>query len=244
MKNLKFKKASVAALITLALTGTMFSFAGCSDNSSDETTTAAETTEATTTEAEVSEETTTEAETSEETSVSEDEGTGLKDGDRFQGTIMIEGMEEQVNYEHVIDKKIGVELDYEYEYLAKSSENDTLVFTSVYDDAENPRNYLEISFSPETDISLIEAYSPELAKDYEEVTATDFQNASSTDVPTQLDAFVSKGEAEPADSLQRIYIIPVDGGCIVGVAHFTVESAEGFGNRFGTIMRSLVVTDR
>ena len=34
------------------------------------------------------------------------------------------------------------------------------------------------------------------------------------------------------DSMQTVYIIPAANGCLVAAAHYTVESAEGFGARF------------
>ncbi len=69
------------------------------------------------------------------------------DGERFEDTILIEGMEEPVKYEHLINSKIGIEMDYDYEQFVRTSEGDREVFTSVYDDAENAENYLEVTYS-------------------------------------------------------------------------------------------------
>ena len=46
------------------------------------------------------------------------------------------------------------------------------------------------------------------------------------------------------DLLQMVYIIPAPDGCRVATAHYSIESAEGFGRRFSYILNTLVVIDR
>ena len=41
--------------------------------------------------------------------------TGRQDGERFETTIILEGMEEKVRYEHIRDEALGFEMDYDYE---------------------------------------------------------------------------------------------------------------------------------
>ena len=44
--------------------------------------------------------------------------------------------------------------------------------------------------------------------------------------------------------LQTVYVIPAADGCRIATAHYTNESAEGFGTRFHCIMNTLAVIDR
>ena len=76
-------------------------------------------------------------------------GTGRQDGERFEDVIMIEGMEETVRYEHIINDSIGIEMDYDYESLKRYSESDRERFVSVYDDPEKPEIYLDVTYSAE-----------------------------------------------------------------------------------------------
>ena len=60
-----------------------------------------------------------------------EEKTGREDGERFEDTIMLEGMEETVKYEHVKDTAKGFEMDYDYESLTRLKEADREKFVSV-----------------------------------------------------------------------------------------------------------------
>ena len=62
---------------------------------------------------------------------------------------MIEGIEETVRYEHIINDSIGIEMDYDYESLKRYSESDRERFVSVYDDPEKPEIYLDVTYSAE-----------------------------------------------------------------------------------------------
>ena len=59
-----------------------------------------------------------------------------------------------------------------------------------------------------------------------------------------IDASNAKGNKGTPDLLQTVYIIPAADGCRIATAHYTFESAEGFGRRFNYIMNTLVVIDR
>lgn len=90
-----------------------------------------------------------------------------KDGERFETTINIEGMEETVQYEHIVNNQIGIEMDYDYEMFSRRSEGDLERFVSVYDDPANPDYYLEIWHSAEDAETAAESVSRELSEDYE-----------------------------------------------------------------------------
>ena len=66
------------------------------------------------------------------------------DGERFEDVIMIEGMEETVRYEHVKSAAFGFEMDYDYENFVRRSDADCERFVSVWDNAAEPENYIEV----------------------------------------------------------------------------------------------------
>ncbi len=157
-----------------------------------------------------------------------------KDGERFEDVIILEGTEEPVKYEHAINDAIGIEIDFEYESLARKSESDKESFISIYDDPDNPDNYLEITYGSENMDAVTASISKELSKEYEIQTGTlDLENAGAC---TTIDT-VSGGSGE----LLRVYLVPSGEGTIVATAHFTFESAEGFGHRFDQMLGTLVV---
>ena len=59
-----------------------------------------------------------------------------------------------------------------------------------------------------------------------------------------LEASALKGTNQMAEQLQSIYIIPASDGCRVATAHYSIESAEGFGRRFANMVNTLSVLDR
>ena len=69
---------------------------------------------------------------------------GREDGERFESTIMMEGMEEPVSYEHLKNTALGFQMDYDYENFVRRSEADRELFISDWDDPESPENYLEV----------------------------------------------------------------------------------------------------
>ena len=165
-----------------------------------------------------------------------------KDGERFDDTIILEGMEETVHYEHVVSFPVGIEMDYDYEAFKRLTEPERLVFVSVYDDEENPENYLEITFSTEDAENVIASVKEELSKDYElTVSDRDLQNAGTC---TRIEASVIKGTNNMADRIVVVYVIPADDGCRVARAHYCAEAAEGFGHRFNYLLNTLYVLKR
>ena len=165
--------------------------------------------------------------------------TGRKDGERFEDVIILEGEEETVRYEHVRNEKIGFELDYEYESLTRITEEDNERFVSVYDDAKKPDNYLEVTYSSEKADSTVKTVKADLSKKY----GTVKEETCELDGAGQcrrINATGGKGKTAKY-SLQTVTIIPAGDGCIVAAAHYTIESAEGFGVRFSKIVNTLSV---
>ena len=89
---------------------------------------------------------------------------GRQDGERFEETILLEGMEEKVRYEHIRNDTVGIEMDYDYESFARQSEEGRERFVSVWDDPENPGNWLELTASAESAESAAASVEEELSK--------------------------------------------------------------------------------
>lgn len=163
---------------------------------------------------------------------------GRQDGERFQDVIMLEGMEETVSYEHVKNDTIGIELDYDYENFERRSGSASECFISRYDNADDPQIYLEIIYSAENADSAASSIANSLSNDYDVIKESRaLKNAGPC---TCLDASATKDGQTP-DKLQTVYVIPLNNGCVVATAHYTFESADGFGHRFNEIMNTLTV---
>ena len=164
--------------------------------------------------------------------------TGRADGERFDGTIMLEGMEETVHYEHVVNNDLGFEIDYEYEDLNRKTLTDREIFISVYDDENDPSNYLEVSQSDLPVDTVITNLRIELSQkaDIETETRT-LENAGEV---TYIEA--SSKDGNMLNQIQSVYVIPAGNGTIVARCHFSIEAAEGFGGRFRQMLNTLVVT--
>ena len=166
--------------------------------------------------------------------------TGRQDGERFEGTIAIEGFEETVKYEHIRNDAIGIEMDYDYERFERHSESDRERFVSVYEDPKKPEIYLDVTYSAEDADTVAASIGKALSKNYD-ITKESFTLDRVGDC-IRIDASVGKDNKTP-DQLQTVYIIPASDGCRVATAHYTFESADGFGKRFQYIMDTLVVID-
>ena len=166
--------------------------------------------------------------------------TGRQDGERFEGTIAIEGFEETVKYEHIRNDAIGIEMDYDYERFERHSESDRERFVSVYEDPKKPEIYLDVTYSAEDADTVAASIGKALSKNYD-ITKESFTLDRAGDC-IRIDASVGKDNKTP-DKLQTVYIVPASDGCRVATAHYTFESAEGFGKRFQYIMDTLMVID-
>lgn len=159
-----------------------------------------------------------------------------KDGERFEEVIILEGMEESVNYEHAINDVIGIEIDFEYESLVRKSESDEERFISIYDNLDSPDNYLEVTYRSENIDAATASISEDLSKEYEiQAGSFELENVSAC---TTIDTVSSVSGGR---DLLRVYLVPSGEGTIVATAHFTFESAEGFGHRFDYMMSTLAV---
>ena len=179
----------------------------------------------------------TETATPEPTSAETPESAGRADGERFEAVIVLEGMEETVQYEHIKNDALGFEMDYEYESFTRESGADRERFISVYDDPENPENYLDVTYSPEKPDAVASSVTEALSGEYEPYQETlELERAGSC---LRIEASEVKGGGTMAEKLQTVYIIPAGEGSIVATVHCAIEAAEGFGHRFAYMLNTL-----
>ena len=162
--------------------------------------------------------------------------TGRKNGERFETVIILEGMEETVRYEHVRNDTIGFEMDYDYESFVRHSESGREVFLSIWDDPKAPENYLEVTASAEDADAVAASVSERLSQEYELLKESRELDRAGRCI--RIEASELKGTGRMADQLQAVYIIPAPDGCRVAAAHFSIESAEGFGRRFAYMLNT------
>ncbi len=133
-------------------------------------------------------------------------------------------------------------MDYDYESFARQSEEGRERFVSVWDDPENPGNWLELTASVESAESAAASVEEELSKEYDIIREPiTLEHAGSC---IRIEASKLKGTGMMADQLQVVTVIPAPDGCRVAAEHFSIESAEGFGRRFSYMLNTLAVVDR
>ena len=168
--------------------------------------------------------------------------TGRQDGERFEEVIVMEGMEETVHYEHIRNDSLGFEMDYDYESFVRYTDANCERFVSTWDDQEHPENYLEVTYRAENAETVADAISATLSEDYDIL--RDSRELDCAGDCIRIEASVIKNTNRMAEQLQAVYIIPAPAGCRVATAHYSIESAEGFGRRFSYMMNTLSVIDR
>ena len=168
--------------------------------------------------------------------------TKRQDGERYEAVIVLEGMEETVQYEHIRNEALGFEMDYDYEEFVRKGEPDRERFISVWDNAENSENYLELTYSAEDAEIVAASVRAELSQKYDLLEST--RELDHTGSCLYIEASVLKSTNTMADRLQLIYIIPASEGCIVAREHLAIEASEGFGRRFSYMLNTLSIIDR
>ena len=162
-------------------------------------------------------------------------------GERFEDTIMIEGMEETVRLEHFIHETAGFAVDYDYEAFVCRSAADRLMIIWDYDDPETPENYIEISYSPEKAETVADAIEKALSEDYE--VYRDTGKLSSGLECIRMDASAVRGGANTADVIQDVYVIPAPDGCRVAKIQYIPEGSDGFGRRLDYLVNTITVME-
>ena len=158
---------------------------------------------------------------------------------RFDAVIMIEGMEETVQYEHAVNEELGIAINYEYKLFERFSEEDREYFVSVYDDPEDPSECFDITYRAEAADEVLAVESASLKDEYEitvsEITLDGAGNCM------RINASEVKGGKYMAEVLRDVYVIPAGDGCYVVSTRCNIESAEGFGVRVRNMINTLTV---
>ena len=166
---------------------------------------------------------------------------GRQDGERFEDTIVLEGMEETVQYEHIVNSAMGIEMDYDYEIFERHSESDRERFVSRYDNSAEPLNYFEVKYCADDADVMSESISEALSAEYDIIRENWMLDCAGD--CTRIDVATLKGQNVMPEIMQTVYVIPAGDGCIVATAHMTIESSEGLGARISYIMDTLVITE-
>ena len=163
--------------------------------------------------------------------------TRRQDGERFEGVIMLEGMQETVKYEHVRNDSLGIELDYDYENFERHNDSGSERFVSRYDAGTS----LDIGYSPESAEKMADSFAETFSMAYDIVREPCTLAKAGSCI--RIDASATKDGQTP-DLLQAVYIIPAGEGSIVAGMQYSFEAADGFGKRFNEILNTLEVIDR
>ena len=165
---------------------------------------------------------------------------GRQDGERFETTVIVEGMEETVSYEHIRNEALGFEMDYDYEILERRQDADREVFLALGEDPEDPWNYFEIRRTAGDADSVTAGLSANFSDGYESVSAAPF-TFDGAGACTCINVSGAKDGKAPAGSLLTVYVIPADGSCLVALVRCTFESAGGFGVRANAMLNTLTL---
>lgn len=157
--------------------------------------------------------------------------TGRQDGERFEGVVGIEGMEETVLLEHAVNDALGIGIDFDCERFLRQSGPDEECFVSIWDDPTAPCNTLEIHRSGEDAEAVAASAIEDWSRDCDSIGKETCRLGKAGDC--------TRIEASCADGLRTAYILPAEEGCLLAVAHCTFESAEGFGVRIRRMMDTL-----
>ena len=168
--------------------------------------------------------------------------TARQDGERFEETIILEGMEETVHYEHIRNDTVGIEMDYDYESFVRLHESEWERFFSIYDNEQNPENFLELTRSTSNADVIAASVRASLSQEYKLLEDTRTLDRAGSCI--RIEASEHKDGGRMAEKPQVVYIIPASDGCLVAIEHFSIESAEGFGRRFSYMLNTLSVIDR
>ena len=164
-----------------------------------------------------------------------------ENGERFEDVIMIEGMEETIKLEHVINETAGFAMDYDYEGFVRQSAADHECFVWSYDDPEKPENFVEVSYSAEDAQTVADTIEQELSESYEVYRDTTVLSSGCECI--RMDASAVAGGANTADVIQAVYVIPAADGCRVARIQYLPEGSDGFSKRLTYLVNTITVME-
>ena len=164
-------------------------------------------------------------------------GTVRQNGERYEDVIIMEGMEETVRYEHIRNDTLGFEMDYDYEKFARRSEPDRECFISIWDDQENPENYLELRSNTGDAEQVADGIIAFLSNEYE--VYRDYRELDRAGRCIFISASVIKGTNRMPEHLHALYVIPAPDGCRIAWEHSFITESEGMFRRFDYMLNTL-----
>ncbi|MBQ7435434.1 MAG: hypothetical protein IJV51_06505 [Oscillospiraceae bacterium] len=162
-----------------------------------------------------------------------------QNGERFEGTMTFQGMEETIKYEHIRNDALGFEMDYDYERFVRQSEPDRERFISAYDDPEQPENYLEVTSHPENAETVAAFIADRLSNEYESKPEPITLDRAGNCI--HIEASVIKGTNQMAEHLQSVYIFPAFDGCRVAISHCYITDSEFYSMQIHRFMNTFSV---
>lgn len=162
-----------------------------------------------------------------------------QNGERFEGTMTFQGMEETIKYEHIRNDALGFEMDYDYERFVRQSEPDRERFISAYDDPEQPENYLEVTSHPENAETVAAFIVDRLSNEYESKPEPITLDRAGNCI--HIEASVIKGTNQMAEHLQSVYIFPASDGCRVAISHCYITDSEFYSMQIHRFMNTFSV---
>lgn len=160
-------------------------------------------------------------------------------GEQFEEVFMLD-VEEKIKFEHIRNDEIGIEMDYPYELFERSSESDRECFVSVYDYAEVPEYYYDVTYKAEDAETVAASINEALSAEY--ILNKESRMLDHAGCCIWIGASEAIGGGSP-EHLQEAWIIPAGDGCIVMTGHSGLDSADFFGAYYRYIANSIVVVD-
>ena len=162
-----------------------------------------------------------------------------QNGERFEGTMTFQGMEETIRYEHIRNDALGFEMDYDYERFVRRSEPDRERFISAYDDPEQPENYLEVTSHAEDAETVAAFIADRLSNEYESKPEPITLDKAGNCI--HIEASVIKGTNQMAEQLQSVYVFPAPDGCRVAISHCYITDSEFYSMQISRFMNTFSV---
>lgn len=166
------------------------------------------------------------------------------DGERFEGTVLIEGSEESVMCEHKIGS-FGYEIDFYYEQFEFSTGEGMDCYQWKNDDMnEMPKNIITISHAGNEAASLANSIADSMRENgFATVEVNSGELAGMAAYVVSSSGY--SGDLYGSDAIINTYVIPIDAENSLFVeTQFTVESEEGVGARMlGMLSTIKLVTE-
>ncbi len=162
-------------------------------------------------------------------------------GDRYEGSVTLDGVAETVRYEQIRNDRIGFEMGYNYERFERYSEPARERFILTGDNLDHPEVYLEVTRRAEDAETAASSIMESLSNVYNPTRSESALDHAGSCI--EINADVDKNGQMTIDQLQAVYIIPAPDGCLVAWAHNTMDSADAFGALFRNMMHTFVVLE-